>query len=83
MRIPLTQLRRGGSGRVSCVANLAPDDAAMLRAMGLAEDASVRLCRCSSSCIVELGGRAAGRCRIAVGRTIADCILVEPAEPGG
>ena len=52
--MPLTQLRRGQIG-VICQARLAEDDAALLRAMGVAADAQVRLCRSGQPCIVAVG----------------------------
>lgn len=80
--VPLTRLRRGQIG-VICEARLAEDDAALLRAMGVAADAQVRLCRSGQPCIVAVGcacirgGRTRwGGCRIGLARPLAERITV-------
>lgn len=79
--IPLTQLRVGQTGVVAS-ASLDADDAKLLGAMGLAEGASVRLCRAGQPCIVAVGGidaeacGCAGSCRIGLARPLADRIQV-------
>ncbi len=67
-RIPLSVLRPGDRAVVELGA-LAPDEAALLHAMGLADRAEVRICRSGSPCIIEvaqtrLGLAASVACRI-------------------
>lgn len=50
----MAQLRRGQTG-VICESKLAEDDAALLRAMGIAVDARIKLCRSGQPCIVAIG----------------------------
>lgn len=86
--VPLTHLRRGQTGVIR-EASLAADDAALLRAMGVAVDARIRLCRSGQPCIVAIGcacvaggaakgkGRAGwGGCRIGLARPLAERITV-------
>ncbi len=51
--VPLTRLQKGQTGRI-CECQLAEEDAALLRAMGLCTDARVRLCRVGEPCIVAI-----------------------------
>lgn len=80
-KVALTRLRRGQSG-VICESKLAPDDAALLRAMGMCTSATVRLCRVGEPCIVAVGGVSAehcgcgGSCRIGLSRPLAERIFV-------
>ena len=78
VRFPLAQLSRGRSARVVCMRTLDPEDVAMLRVLGLAEDARVCMCRTAGSCVLDVGER--GACRIALDRRLAERILVGP-EP--
>lgn len=59
-------------------------DAAMLRAMGLRPQATVRLCRLGEPCIIEVmsaGVEGCGdTCRIGLARTLADRVMVKPPE---
>jgi len=79
--VPLTHLRKGQTG-VICEAKLPEDDAALLRAMGLESDSTVRLCRAGEPCIVAVGGVKAeqcgcgGTCRIGLSRVVAERIFV-------
>lgn len=68
-------------------------DAALLRAMGLRPNATVRLCRLGEPCIVEVltgsneggcNGPAGCWCRIGLARPLANAVVVEdpPAAPG-
>jgi Fe2+ transport system protein FeoA len=73
--IPLTQLKRGGVGTVR---GCGPDgEAAVLRAMGLRNDARVRLCRLGEPCIVQVLGQCGCSCRIGLARPLAERVLVE------
>ncbi len=77
IRIPLTRMARGQSGRVSL--HGAPDsEARMLRAMGLRPNASITLCRLGEPCIVALSGACGGGCRIGLARDIAARVMVTP-----
>ena len=74
--VSLNQLAPGESGVVRST-EINSADAAMLGAMGLCCNATVRLCRAGEPCIVAVvGGRGAG-CRIGLARPLADRILVE------
>jgi Fe2+ transport system protein FeoA len=52
--VALSDLRRGQTG-VVCGSDLSADDSATLRAMGLCQDARIRLCRTGEPCIVAVG----------------------------
>lgn len=74
--ISLNQLAPGESGIVRS-AQINSADAAMLGAMGLCCNATVRLCRAGEPCIVAVvSGRGSG-CRIGLARPLADRIMVE------
>lgn len=79
--VALTSLRPGQTG-VICEARLDPDDAALLRAMGLGDQVRIKLCRLGEPCIVALGnveGRHChchGHCRIGLARGLARRIFV-------
>lgn len=89
--VALSQMRVGEVGVIQ-EKILEDGDRAMLRAMGLACNATVRLCRAGEPCIVAVmsGGDAGGRvggdcCRIGLARPLAEKILVSvrvnPATP--
>jgi len=71
----LTQLRQGERARVSGT-TLEGEEAAVLRAMGLRPNASVRVCRMGEPCIVELRGASGACCRIGLARKLAACVIV-------
>lgn len=82
--VALTTLRPGQSG-VVCESQLDPSDAAMLRAMGLRPNATIRVCRLGEPCIVEVMtggvvredcGRPDCRCRIGLARPLAERVRV-------
>lgn len=73
--IPLAEARPGDVGTVSC-SSLAPDDAAMLRAMGLRDRSRIRLCRVGEPCIVELMGCSGCSCRIGLSRPLAQRVTM-------
>jgi Fe2+ transport system protein FeoA len=78
--VSLSQLRRGQTGKVND-STLSNSDAALLRAMGLRPQASVRLSRVGEPCIVVVGsaGNDCGCgsvCRIGLARALADRIMV-------
>ena len=54
VRVALSALREGQTG-VVCGSELSAEDSATLRAMGLCQDARVRLCRRGEPCIVAVG----------------------------
>lgn len=85
VRIPLSVLRPGDRAVVE-LGGLSPDEAALLRAMGLADRAEVRICRSGSPCIIEvaqtrLGLAASVACRIFTTPCGAACPAV--TEAGG
>jgi Fe2+ transport system protein FeoA len=79
--VPLTALKAGQTG-VICEARLDVDDAALLRAMGLADRVRVKLCRVGEPCVVALGNvegkhcHCNGHCRIGLARGLAERIFV-------
>lgn len=79
--VSLNQLKAGDVGVVRST-DINSSDAAMLGAMGLCCNATVRLCRAGEPCIVAVvSGRGSG-CRIGLARPLAEKIMVEPIEPG-
>lgn len=86
----LTTLRAGDVGTI-CEACLDPADAAMLRAMGLRPNATIRICRLGEPTIVEvLPGRPGSGdkchrpggccCRIGLSRMIAQRVKVRARQ---
>lgn len=78
-RVSLTQLPRGGRGRVSG-STLEPKDAQVLRAMGIRPDAQLEVCRLGEPCIVCVQGVNGSTCRIGLARRLAEHVLVAPSE---
>lgn len=77
-RVALTELRRGEVGVVAH-SSLDESEAAFLRAMGLCEAASVKLCRAGEPCIVSVAngcGCPGSTCRIGLARPLAAKIFV-------
>lgn len=75
--VPLTSLQRGQRGRIS-PDGLDHGDADYLRALGLRDHATLRLCRRGEPCIVEMTWRGGCTCRIGLARPIADRVRVTP-----
>jgi Fe2+ transport system protein FeoA len=78
---PLTSLKPGEIGVIR-ETRLDQDDAALLRAMGLCLNATVRIFRIGEPCVVAVGGVSAhckcgGMCRVGLARPLADRIFVE------
>lgn len=73
--VPLTQLRPGETG-VICSAGSDPSDAALLRAMGLRMNATVRMCRAGEPCIVSVLGARGCSCRIGLARPLAERVVI-------
>lgn len=82
--VRLTDLRADQTG-VLVEARLDSGDAALLRAMGLCDRSTLRLCRLGEPCVVAVGGRLApdakactcgGTCRIGLARPLAERIYV-------
>lgn len=78
----LAALKRGQEG-VICESKLEPDDAALLKAMGLCTHASVKVVRTGEPCVVAVGGvgegascTCGGMCRIGLARGLAERIFV-------
>lgn len=87
--LPLACLKVGQCGTIQ-EKRIPEQDRAMLRAMGLACNASVTLCRQGEPCIVAIttggasGGRlgeAAGTCRIGLTRELSEKIFVSLTQP--
>lgn len=86
-QVPLSTLRQGQSGIIT-ESHLDPDDAALLRAMGLCTSATIKVIRPGQPCVVAVGGvngpdgttaescACGGTCRIGLARALADKILV-------
>lgn len=77
---PLTSLRAGETAIIR-ETRLDTDDAALLRAMGLCLNATVRIFRIGEPCIVAVGGvgacKCGGMCRVGLAKPLAERILVE------
>lgn len=78
-RVTLAQLRSGQEGRV-LASQLDPEDAAMLRAMGLRADARIKLCRPGQPCIVSVVGAQGACCRIGLAAPLAERVVVGLCE---
>jgi len=80
----LAQLPAGRMATIcESAATLDKHDAAMLRAMGLRPNATVRVCRPGEPCIIEVlagGERCRDACRIGMARELADQIVVRVHE---
>lgn len=70
--VRLTQLSDGSVARFDH-AEIAEDDHALLRALGLTNRSIVRICKAGEPCIVQVRGT-----RIGLSRVVADGILVVP-----
>jgi Fe2+ transport system protein FeoA len=67
----LDQMPRGATGTISRPADC-PHDALLLRAMGMREGVSIRVCQAGSPCIIDVDG-----CKL--GLDIAMCTRVQVA----
>jgi Fe2+ transport system protein FeoA len=56
-------------------ADLAPQDCALLRALGLTDQCTLRICKIGEPCIVQVQAT-----RIGLSRTVADGIYVVPEQ---
>jgi hypothetical protein len=72
-------LRRGQCGVVH-TDSVTEEDAALLEAMGLCDQARVRLCRHGEPCIVAVEVSPGVCCRIGLARRLAERINVLPEE---
>jgi Fe2+ transport system protein FeoA len=70
--IRLSDVTPGHTARLHC-ANLAPQDCALLRALGLTDDCVLRVCKVGEPCIVQVRST-----RIGLSRAVADGIFVVP-----
>ena len=77
--VPLTDLKPGDRGVVCETKAVAADDADLIRAMGLREDCTLRVCRTGSPCIVALETPSGGGCRIGLSRDVAGSIMITVA----
>lgn len=76
-RIPLTQLKRGQSAIVDCstLTHLPEEERCLLRAMGMYDRCTVKVCRPGTPCIVQVDST-----RLGLSGTVARKILVEPCD---
>lgn len=72
--IPLTSLAVDASARF-CDADCAADDRDTLRALGLIDGATLRVCNQGEPCVVQVRST-----RIGITRRVAESILVEPTS---
>jgi Fe2+ transport system protein FeoA len=70
--IPLSQLRAGSTARLHS-AELAKDDCALLKALGLTDRCLLRVCKAGEPCIVEVKAT-----RIGLSRALARGVFVVP-----
>jgi Fe2+ transport system protein FeoA len=70
--IPLSQLRAGAKARLHS-AELAREDCALLRALGLTDHCLLRVCKAGEPCIVEVRTT-----RIGLSREVARGLFVVP-----
>lgn len=75
--VPLDQLAVGACATLH-TAQLDPDDADALRAMGLRPECQLRVCKAGEPCIVTVNSPS---CRIALARGLANRVMVTPNEP--
>ena len=74
--IRLSQLALGRRARLHA-AELAPQDCALLRALGLTDRCSLRICKIGEPCIVEVRST-----RIGLSKSVAHGIFVVPESVG-
>jgi Fe2+ transport system protein FeoA len=74
--IRLSQLALGRRARLH-TAELAPQDCALLRALGLTDRCSLRICKIGEPCIVEVRST-----RIGLSKSVAHGIFVVPESVG-
>lgn len=76
-RVPLTQLKRGERAIVDCstLTHLPEEDRCLLRAMGMYDRCTVRVCRSGTPCIVEVDST-----RLGLSGSVARQILVTPCH---
>jgi Fe2+ transport system protein FeoA len=70
--VPLSRLASGAVGRLQG-SELAKNDMALLRALGLTTRSLIRVCKAGDPCIVQVRST-----RIGISREVADSILVVP-----
>ena len=70
--VPLSQLRAGSFARLHS-AELAVDDCALLKALGLTDRCLLRVCKAGEPCIVEVKAT-----RIGLSRSLARGVFVVP-----
>lgn len=76
MPIRLSALAPGCTARMH-TADLAPQDCAMLRALGMTDACVLRICKVGEPCIVQVQST-----RIGLSRSVADGIFVVPETAG-
>ena len=76
-RVPLTQLKRGDRAVVDCstLTHLPEEERCLLRAMGLYDRCTVRVCRPGTPCIVQVDST-----RLGLAGSVASKILVTPCH---
>jgi Fe2+ transport system protein FeoA len=73
--VRLSALSSGRTVRLH-MADLAPADCDMLRALGMTDHCTLRICKVGEPCIVQVQST-----RIGLSRSVADGILVVPEPP--
>jgi len=76
-RVPLTHLKRGERAIVDCstLTHLPEEDRCLLRAMGMYDRCTVRVCRSGTPCIVQIDST-----RLGLSGAVARKILVTPCH---
>jgi Fe2+ transport system protein FeoA len=74
--VRLSQLQAGRRARMH-TADLAPQDCALLRALGMTDRCTLRICKVGEPCIVEVRST-----RIGLSRAVAHGIFVVPETAG-
>jgi Fe2+ transport system protein FeoA len=74
--VSLNQLKPGETATVHS-SSMDPDDAALLRAMGLRLNATIKMCRAGEPCIISVQGPHGCACRIGLARPLAERVQVD------
>ncbi|MEO7189796.1 MAG: FeoA family protein [Vicinamibacterales bacterium] len=74
--VRLSELSAGRTARLH-TADLAPQDCALLRALGMTDRCMLRICKVGEPCIVEVRST-----RIGLSRSVAQGIMVVPETTG-
>jgi len=78
--VALTTLKLGQTGAIVRT-DLPEDEKALLRAMGMRNNARIVLCRLGEPCIVRVMGGCGCSFRIGLAKPLADKVIVGPEKP--